>query len=120
MFRENETGANGELKKEKYFSREEILGKIESVAHADGIESGDLQSEPGKETYDSEGNLVYLSMQATSERAREKRCGNIWYVYLFKGTHGPMGDSDATIIVKASSKIETPDEVDWAEIVLEL
>lgn len=112
--------ANGESKKEKYFSKEEILGRIESIAQADGIEPGDLQPELGKERYDSEGNLVYLSMQVTQERAREKGCGNIWYIYLAKGTDGPMGASEATIIMKADSKIETPDEVDWAEIVLEL
>ncbi|MFZ2189492.1 MAG: hypothetical protein WA057_01535 [Candidatus Magasanikiibacteriota bacterium] len=58
-------------------------------------------------------------MQATPERAREKKCGNIWYIYMVKGTHGPMGASEATLIMKADSTIEKPDEVDWAEIVLE-
>ncbi|PIT88679.1 MAG: hypothetical protein COU29_02840 [Candidatus Magasanikbacteria bacterium CG10_big_fil_rev_8_21_14_0_10_36_32] len=107
------------LKKEKYFLKEEIIKKIESIAQTNGIESGDLQLESETEKYDSEGNLLYLSMQVTQERAREKKCGNIWYLYMIKGEHGPMGASEATLIMKADSTIETPNEVDWAEIVLE-
>ena len=112
-------GREIELNKEKHFSKEEVLGKIEALARADKIELGDLQPEPGKETYDSEGNLSYLSMKVAPERAREKKSGNIWYIYMVKGEHGPMGASSATCIMKADSTIEAPDEVDFAMTVLE-
>lgn len=116
-----EHGPGGEsfLKKEKYFSKEEIVKKIELIAHADKIKSDDLQLESGKEKYDSKGNLLYLPMQVNQERAREKKCGNIWYIYMVKGEHGPVGASEATCIMKADSTIETPDEVDFARVVSE-
>lgn len=107
------------LKKEKYFPKEEVVKKIESLAQADGIKSGDLQPEPDKEKYDSEGNLLYLPLQVSQERAREKKCGNIWYIYIVKGEHGPIGASETTCIIKADSTIEAPDEVDFAQIILE-
>jgi len=107
------------LKREMYFSKEKIIREIVAIAQTGGIESGDLQLEPETEKYDGEGNLLFLSIKVRQERAREKKCGNIWYFYMVKGEHGPMGASRATLIMKADSKIETPDEVDWAEIVLE-
>ena len=118
---ENEYGPGSELllKKEKYFLKEEIVKKIELLAQGSGIESGDLQTEPGKEKYDNSGNLLYLPMQVSQEKAREKKCGNIWYIYLVKGEHGPIGASETTCIMKADSTIETPDEVDFAQVVLE-
>ena len=105
--------------KDRYFLKEEIAKKIERMAQADGIESGDLQPEPGQEKYDSEGRLILFTMQATPERAREKKCGNIWYIYIVKGNHGPLGFTDATCIMKADSNMETPAVVDFATVVLE-
>ena len=72
-----------------------------------------------KEKYDSEGNLLYLPMQVKQNRAREKKCGNIWYIYIVKGEHGSVGASEATCIMRADSTIEVPEEVDYAAIVLE-
>jgi len=121
MTTENEHGPGSEflLKKEKYFLKEEIIKRIELVAKGSGLESGDLQLELGKEKYDSKWNLLYLTMQVVQEKAREKKCGNIWYVYLVKGEHGPVGASETTCIMKADSTMTAPDEVDFAQIVLE-
>jgi hypothetical protein len=102
-----------------YFLKEEVAKKIELMAQADGIESGDLQPEPGQEKYDSEGRLILFTMQATQERAQEKKCGNIWYIYIVKGNHGPIGFTDATCIMKADSNIKTPTVVDFATVILE-
>ena len=119
MVSEYGPGSESLQKKEKYFSKEEIVKKIELLTSDDKIESGDLQVEPGKEKYDSKGNLLYFSMQVKQERSREKKCGNIWYIYMVKGEHGPVGASEATCIMKADSTIEAPDEVDFAAVVLE-
>ena len=119
MVSEYGPGSEVLLKKEKYFSKEEVVKKIELLAGADKIESGDLQVELGKEKYDSEGNLLYLSMQATPERAREKKCGNIWYIYLVKGEHESVGCCKTTRIMKADSTVEAPEEVDFATTILE-
>jgi len=102
----SEYGPGSELlqKKEKYFLKEEIIKKIELIAHADKIESNNLQLELGKEKYDREGNLFYFPMQVKPERAREKKCGNIWYIYMIKGEHGPIGASETTCIMKADSE----------------
>ncbi|MFZ2189493.1 MAG: hypothetical protein WA057_01530 [Candidatus Magasanikiibacteriota bacterium] len=43
------TSLEGEAKKEKYFSKEEVVREIIAVAHINGIEAGDLQPEPGGE-----------------------------------------------------------------------
>ena len=106
------------LKKEKYFLKEEIIKKIESIAQADGIESGDLQSKPEKEVYDSEGNLLYLSIQVTQECALGKNEGSISYIYLVKGKH-ETGEMPVTTIVKAYGSIEKPDEVYFSSAVSE-
>jgi hypothetical protein len=110
---------SGSLKKEKYFSKEEVVKEIAQIAQADGFESGDLQPEPGQEKYDSEGKLLSFTVQVTQDRAREKKCGNIWYIYMVKGNHGPIGLTNTTCIMKADSNIETPTVVDFASVVSE-
>lgn len=102
-----------------FFSKIEVAVEIMLLAQAEGIVAADLQPEPGKETYDSEGNLTYFSMEVNQERAREKKCGNIWYIYVVKGTDGPLGVSPVTMIVRADSTIENPGEVDWATQLVE-
>jgi hypothetical protein len=106
-------------KEVEYFSKDEVVREITVIAEAGGIKSGDLQPEPGGEKYNSEGKLAYLSMRVSPERARERKCGNIWFIYLVKGENGPIGSAETTCVYKADSTLDKPDDVDYAQIVLE-
>ena len=103
----------------KYFSIEDVVKRIELIAQADGIEAGDLKPEAGKAKYDDKGNLLYFPLQLDQERAREKKSGNIWYIYMVKGVPGPIGALDLTSIMKAEATLEEPDEVYYTTVVLE-
>ncbi len=103
---------SGEFRETKLFFKEEIIKEIKQIAEEEGISSMDLYPELGKEKYGDKGELLYFSMRVTSERAREKNYGNIWYVFTAEGKKTTLA------ITKASSDIKAPDEVDMAEEVL--
>lgn len=111
--------ADTESNKEKYFTKEEIIGEIKLIAQESGIESKDFQPEPEKEEHDSDGHLLFLSMQVTQEYAHKKGEGSISYKFMSKGKYN-AGESLATIIMKAYGSMEEPDEVYFSNVVSEL
>lgn len=104
--------------KEHCFTKEEVVGEIRKFSQTKGVESHDFQSEPEKEEYDKEGNLVYLSLPVTPDYARKKGEGSISYIFLAKGKH-QAGESTATTVMIIYGSVEKPDEVYFSNVVLE-
>lgn len=115
----NTTSTDSEPNKERHFTKEEIVREIKLIAQDSGIESNNFQPAPEKEEYDSEGNLLFLSMQVTPEYAHKKDEGSISYKFMAKGKYN-AGESLATIIMKAYGSMEEPDEVYFSNVVSEL
>jgi hypothetical protein len=115
----NVVSPDSEPNREKHFTKDEILREIKQIAQDSGIESNDFQSEPEKEECDSEGNLLFLSIQVTQEYAHKKGEGSIGYTYMAKGKYN-AGESLATVIMKTYGSIEEPDEVYFSNVVSEL
>lgn len=110
------TGADSEasLEKKEYFSKEEIIEKINGIAQDEGVVPTELILEPDSEKYNANGNLLSLTIKMNRERAQEKGSGNIWYMY-----NRPTILTTPPAILRAESLLDTPNEVYFAIEALE-
>lgn len=91
-----ETAKDSEIREERVFPKQEIIGIIEQITKEEGFKPGQL--EVTDEIYDSQGNLIIMSIRVVKGRAMGQGWQNIDYDYMIKGNHGNEGFTDVTCV----------------------